>query len=206
MRGKFDYKFYINPAPSSVYDIMLNADGIRELVGGGIANSANHFELGSLFMYTPNHLTMKFEVDAFLTPLLYLYNNPQANANLLFNDYPVLKYRDNVNRMISLKELKEIHMQFREVLEQKKSGDASAAMINFDPMLLKPALFIQPKIAYITESIRNASHISNRVIAIVDRHTTEDIEAYWMKMEKEPKNLAVFLKDEYFSDSLAKER
>lgn len=71
-------------------------------MSGGILNSKNKFELGSLFVYTPNHISDKFEVDTFLTPLLYLYNNPHVECNLIVNDYPILKYRDNVNRLIKL--------------------------------------------------------------------------------------------------------
>jgi len=29
IRGKFDYKFYVNPNPISIYDIMLNSESIR---------------------------------------------------------------------------------------------------------------------------------------------------------------------------------
>lgn len=196
VKGKFDYKFYVNPQPTSVYDILLNNESLNSLVSGGILNSQDKFELGSLFVYTPNHISKQFEVDTFLTPFIYLYNNPHLNCNLVVNDYPYLKYRENVNKMIKIAELKEIYATFRQVLEEQGTKTL------FDPLLLKPELFIHPKVAYITESIRNASYTSKKVLAIVDRHMTEEIESYWRSMSTEPQNLSTFLKEDYFKKSL----
>lgn len=75
----------------------------------------------------------------------------------------------------------------------------------FDPMLLKPELFIYPKVAYITEAIRNSCYASKKVLAIVDRHASDEIEDYWRtRMSPKPMNLSVFLKDEFFLKSLLK--
>ena len=56
----------------------------------------------------------------------------------------------------------------------------------FDPLLLKPELFIYPKVAYMTESIRNSCYTSKKVLAIVDRHMTDEIETYWKTLSKQP--------------------
>ena len=70
-------------------------------------------------------------------------------------------------------------------------------------MMLKPELFIKPKISFITESIRNSCYISKHVLAIVDRYAVDDIENYWIKMKPEPSNLSKFLKSDYFSPELS---
>lgn len=56
----------------------------------------------------------------------------------------------------------------------------------FDPLLLKPELFIYPKIAYITESIKNSCFASKKIISVVDRYMADEIENYWKSMSKSP--------------------
>lgn len=41
------------------------------MMSGGILNSHDVFEIGSLFIYTKSHISKEFEVDTYLTPLLY---------------------------------------------------------------------------------------------------------------------------------------
>ncbi|EAS06611.1 hypothetical protein TTHERM_01074540 (macronuclear) [Tetrahymena thermophila SB210] len=200
VKGKFDYKFYVNPDPVSLYDIMLTSDSINQMMSGGIINCQDVFEIGSLFIYTKNHISEDFEVDTYLTPLLYLYNNPHIKCNLVVNDYPYLKYRENVNKNISLTDLKDLLDQYKQVIEEQ------GVKTMFDPLLLKPELFINPKVAYTTETIRNSCYTSKKVLAVVDRYMTDEIEEYWKKLSKDPQSINRFLQDDYFKQSISEQK
>lgn len=156
---------------------------------GSFIKSSDEFEMGSTFFYSKRYITLKYEVDCFLTPFLYAYNNAEKMIPVIVNDFPILLYREYVARRIKLADLMEIYYTFA---EENKIGN-----YNFDPTLLKPEIFIKPKIDYLTEIIKQSCFIGKKGLAIVDMNCAEFIAEEWGNIAANPKieNLGNFLSE-----------
>ncbi len=66
-----------------------------------------------------------FEIDNFLTPLLYSFNEGGDNIPVVIADYPCLKFRENLAKSIPKLKLIEI---FNDYVQEYKNGNK-----NFDP-------------------------------------------------------------------------
>lgn len=187
IKGKFDYQFVLNPNPVTLKDVILDMNRLKFLMDGSFLKSSNEFEMGSAFFYSKRHLTLKYEVDCFLTPLLYAYNNSQKNIPIIVNDFPVILFREFVVRNIKLDELKNIYNTY--VIETKKGN------YNFDPALMKSDILISPKIEYMTEVIKQSCFIGKKNIVIVDMNCAEFVAEVWPKIAEnpDPNNLKILL-------------
>jgi len=97
------------------------------------------------------------------------------------NDIPIIMHRDFIARNIEMKDLKEYMNYYIEALETNNK--------NFDPALLKPEVFIEPKIDFITEVLRQSCLVSKKVLAVVDLNHVEMISERWTKLEPKIRNL-----------------
>lgn len=138
---------------------------------GSFIKTPEEFELGSVFLYSKNKKTFKLEVDCFLTSLLFSYNNKDKIIPIILNDFPLLQYRERIVWNIELKDLKELFNSYIESIQEKN--------IYFDPCLLKPDIFIEPKITYLTEIIKQSCFMGKKIIAIVDINCAELIADIW---------------------------
>jgi len=178
LKGKFDYKFVINPNPTNLSDLILDANRLKFLMDGSFLKTTEEFELGSTFFYSKRAKTQKKEVDCFLTPFLYSYNNSEKMIPIIVNDFPIIPYREYVNRNMNLPDLQQLYDSFVEAEQKGKK--------HFDPALMKPEIFIQPKINYITEVIKQSCFLGKKILAVVDMNCAEMIAETW----KNSKHLA----------------
>lgn len=156
--------------------MILDANRLKFLMDGSFLKSSSQFELGSTFFYSKRYSTQRFEVDCLLTPFLYSYNNSEKMIPVIVNDFPIILYREYIARNINLEDLLSIYDTF--VVEQQKKN------INFDPALLKPEIFIKPKINYITEVLRQSCFLGKKIMAVVDINCAEFIANAWMDYGK----------------------
>ena len=171
LKGKFEYKFIINPNPINLADLILDANRLKFLIDGSFMKSSEDFEMGSNFFYSKRPMTNKLEVDCFLTPFLYSYNNVEKTIPIIVNDFPIILYREYIVRHISMSDLKQLYASY---LEEEQKGNK-----NFDPALIKPDIFIEPKIEYLTEVIKQSCFLGKKILAIVDMNCAEFIAEKW---------------------------
>ena len=182
LKGKFDYKFLVNPKPRYLSDIILDQDKTKMFIEGPIMKSEDLFEIAPTFLYSKKANVINLQVDCLLNPILYSYNNPEKKINTVVNDIPILIHRDYVARQASLKDLRDLFDNYVESLEDDSD--------NFDPALLRPELFIEPKIDYITEVLRQSCLISQKILAIMDFNHVEFVADKWLTLDKKIKNLS----------------
>lgn len=119
-------------------DITLNYDKIKLFMDGTVLQSPSDFEISSVFAYSQNQLSKKIEVDCLLLPFLYSYHNMERKIPVILCDYPELMFRDQAAKSIKTHELRQLYTSF---INEKEKGNK-----NFDPTLLRPDIFINPKI------------------------------------------------------------
>ena len=179
LRGKFDYKFVINPNPETLADLILDTNRLKFLMDGSFLKSHDEFEMGSNFFYSLRSVTQKKEVDCFLTPLLYAYNNSDKSIPVILNDFPKVLYREHIVRSITLDELMPL---FESFVDEMQKGNT-----NYDPCITKPEVFIRPKIDYITEIIRQSCYLGKKVLAVVEMSCAEEVSETWKKQKNNSK-------------------
>jgi len=179
LRGKFEYKFVINPNPQNLTDLVLDSTRLKFLMDGSFLKSTSEFEMGSTFFYSKRVSTQKKEVDCFLTPLLYSYNNAGKMIPVIINDFPIILYREHIARNITLDELVPL---FESYVEEMEKGNT-----NYDPTLIKPEVFIKPKIDYLTEVIKQTCYLGKKIMAIVDMNCAEHVAETWKNHQNHSK-------------------
>jgi len=120
---------------------------------------------------------MTLAPDAILTPFLYGYNNSLGrNVKTVVGDMPMLIFRERVANSLKLDKAKQI---FAECISEW--GDKSN--FQYNPMVKHADVFMKPRVAYITEVLRQLAQISNDegCVAIVDHDMLPFIEEAWKK-------------------------
>jgi len=150
---------------------------------GPIQETPSEFEVGSMFIYSKAGRMKREQItDNFLSPFLYSYNNPERKMNIVVNDVPVLTQREVLSRVLSQEQLKGLLKQYLEALSEDNGH-------NFDPRILVPEAFIYPRIAYLTETLRQSCHVSKSIIALMDYNFIDLVEGAWIKLEPEMRSL-----------------
>ena len=98
--------------------------------------------------------------DAFFTPLLYAYNTMDENVQIVMGDKPYIRQRDYAGKAMKMKQASDM---FDATIEQWKEGNLA-----FNPELMYKEIFIDPKVDYMTETLRQVAHVSKRIVAVVD--------------------------------------
>jgi len=93
IKGRYDYKFFVNPNPNYLADITLSKENIHALVSGPMLQATDSFILNANYLYSHDHITDRFKINSFLTPLIYSYNNHSQNTPIIIGDYPLFKHR-----------------------------------------------------------------------------------------------------------------
>lgn len=63
------------------------------MMQGSFLNETEYFDLRGNHVFTHNFKNNNFEVDTFLTPLTYAYNNTENKFPIYIGDYPALIHR-----------------------------------------------------------------------------------------------------------------
>lgn len=186
MEGNLDAKFLISTNPGYLSDIIFDDRKIKFLVEGTFVGTPEVFDLGPTFVFSrkgkiSDIMDKDFEsrpnpraVDAFFTPFLLSYNNVSKNMNVNVCDVPELRFRDFLVRSMSKAELLKL---LKSYIEARAEGDEY-----FDLALLKPELFIKPRMKYMAEILRQSCYVSKKNIAVVDRYIADELEAEWMNL------------------------
>ena len=142
-----------------------------------IEPAIREFEVGSKVLYSRYKAlqSTKLAPDALMTPFIYGYNNSlNRNVKTVIGDMPMLLQRERFANSLTLEQAQEI---FDDCLNEwsEKSN------FGFNPMVKHSDIFMQPRVAYITEVLRQLAEISadQGVVAIVDHDLLPFIENEW---------------------------
>jgi hypothetical protein len=173
----------VNPNPHFLGDITLNYDKIRLFFEGPIFKTPAVFEVGPTLVYSSfdqlgTGATMNQTADCYLTTMLHLYNNPSVKTTITVGEYPAIMQRDEIVRRMTLPELKSLFKIYRDEFPKVNPY--------FDIRLQRPDIFLEPKMKYITEVIRQTLVANKNVLLIYDNNMADLIEQSWENLEWDP--------------------
>jgi hypothetical protein len=190
LEKNIDYKFKVNPLPKNVNDAILSPKKIESLIENNIDKNQKMKLTPKLIFTDNNFLNIQQNVgaDAFLTPLLHSYFSRLDNyCPIVISDYPKLQYMDRVAKKISSSEMKNI---FKIYLDSISNNN-----FYFDYKLLNYEIFLEEKITYMVEILRQMSFSNKKIVFVMDYKYQEHFIEHWRKLEKKINPLENFYKE-----------
>ena len=189
-----DAAFLANPRPKFTSDAVLNKDKIKRFFEDNVIPAENEFEVGPNTVYSQGKsmLDMDLHADSYLTAMLYAYNTGTDKANniqVVLGDMPTLMHRELVGRGLRLNQAQDIFK--RTVLAWEDQGNPHAKQgltgLKYQPEVHEfKEIIVEPRVNYISELLRQVSHVSRRVVAIIDEGFLPHVEDKWQRL---PRNL-----------------
>lgn len=78
---------------------------------------------------------------------------------------------------------------FEEACEQWENEN-----LGYNPQLKYKEIFVDPRVNYMTEILRQLAHVSRRIVAVVDHDLLPYIEDKWKGLRKKLTNLEFYMK------------
>lgn len=142
------------------------------------------FEVGAKLLYSNRgDPRLPHIVDALLTPVLHAFNNSDRKINLMFNDPPKLMHREYLVKTLKKNQIEDL---LQEYLTSIRLEDES---FDFNPQLMIPEAFIHPKVAYITETLRQSCFTSKKIMAVVEKDYVDLIQDEWGNLPKDIRDI-----------------
>ncbi|TNV80742.1 hypothetical protein FGO68_gene107 [Halteria grandinella] len=199
LKRGLDASFLISPRPKFTSDVILQGDKLKRLFEDNIIPATDEFEVGTNAVYSQTKRTMDLELkaDAFLTPLLYAYNNhlnrsatTGAHIQVIVGDMPKVVHRELAGRRFRVQECQEMFRETIRVWEDTQQG----AGLSYDPEVsMHNKVLVEPRVEYMGELLRQVAHVSRRVVAIVDDALIPNIEDKWQKLPRDLRSLETLL-------------
>lgn len=174
----FTQNFLISPSPTNFSDIIMNQNKIDFFFENIVKKSEKYFQIFPLFLnerkeneteINEEKEKNKFEVNNFLSPLLFSYNNNHLNIPVTIGGFPNLKY---INYLAQIIEMEKIHKVKN--LFQNKVEDNKKVFFNFFEENKPFFSILQNK--YSKKILQNLAFSNKTVIAVVDHKNINHLE------------------------------
>jgi hypothetical protein len=177
-------QFLIRPRPEVFQDVLLTREKAADFHSSTFLNSLDHFEASPHVAYS-QHIQLRersgtggksplMQVDALLTPLLWLHNNRETANVAVISGMPELVLRDQVVRSMTVHDMREHFEKFLQV-HWEDYGEFSLQQHLGE-------LFLRPKAQYTTELLRLACMSFPDVLAVVEAELLPFLLEEWRKM------------------------
>ena len=113
-----------------------------------------------------------------MTPILYSYNSLNHKfCPVIIGDHPRI---NNYERIASNTEIKQLKKMFNTHLEELKKEN-----FEFRPELLTKHTFVDARLLYFTEVIRQACHSSKKMVVVAEQTFIDQIVNNWKSLPQE---------------------
>lgn len=185
--------FHTNPWPEFLSDIILDQSKLMELSNSLFYNSSDYFFTNIKGVYsllnpssTPGAPDFLDLPENFLSPLFWVYNNPDLADCAILIDMPELIYRDQIVRNMTLKNMRELFDQFYSSKDDEDN--------KLDPRFLHSEVFLIQKVKYMTEVMKHSCVTYKQSIAVVENDLVSLIEQEWTELSPDLKKFKDLLK------------
>jgi hypothetical protein len=182
--------FLVKPWPDVLSDVAMSQEKLTSL-SQMVLNSPDYFYTGSgtVSTYCPqlednviDRQIKTLQTDNFFVPIMWAINNFSAAKCVFLADLPDLVYRDQVVRHPwTIHKFRELFNSYLDQVTTHKD--------HFDIRFLDKAVFLDSKVAHITEVIKQACMSFPKVLVVVEYDLLEFIEAAWVDLDAQPKTL-----------------
>ena len=185
--------FLANPRPQSLQEVILNSQKLSEFYIGAVLNSPQEIYSSANIAYSkvvkhdsedPKDTDL-MKPDGFLTSLGWANHNSDVNECAVLGDMPEIIYREMIARQMSVYEMREL---YKIKVDEMKSENEY-----FDGRFLFKEVFIQPKVNYMAELIKQTCLSYKNVLVVLEFDFLELLSEAWKSLETQVKPLSSLL-------------
>ena len=172
----FTQNFLISPSPKNFSDIILNQNKIDYFFENIVKTSEKYFQIYPLFINEKineedklEENNKKFEVNNFLSPLLFSYNNNHLNIPVTIGGFPNLKYINYLAQTTEFEKVDKLKNLFKNNVEDNKK-------VFFHFFEENKSFFSILQNKYSKKILQNLAYSNKTVIALVDHKNVNLLE------------------------------